>query len=151
MLHGVMRQGSYDANVRTMVAGGRTYVVNGKETEVPEWPAAVDGIRFVALERRRRLLVVRLGFADQDIVLHHPVVLDPVRHLAGGGHPADPVAMLSDDLAERVLDDILAANPSQTNAIALVVNRVNQVRRAAREAAARGARPGGAPGRADGG
>lgn len=137
MLHGVMYQGSYDANMRGLVPGRHTLVEEGVERELPPWPAAVDGIRFGALERRRRLLILRLAYADLDVILHQPVVLDVVRHLGGGRPPGRDVALLSDELAETVLDDVLAANPAQTNAIALVVNRVNQVRRASREAAVR--------------
>lgn len=138
MLHGVMCQGTYDANVRTLVPGRHSSVDGGVERSLPPWPQAVDGIRFGALERRNRLLVVRLAFDDLDVVLHSPIVLDTVRHLGGGHRPGREVALIGDELAERLLDDVLAANAGQTNAIALVVNRVNQVRRASREAAARG-------------
>lgn len=140
MLHGVMRQGTFEANARVLQPGGTTYVVDGAVRELPAWPASVDGIRFGALERRRRMLIVRVAFGDQDVILHQPVVLDPVRHL-DGRRPEAAVVVVGDDLAERILDDVLAANPAQTNAIALVVNRVNQVRRASREAAASAAEP----------
>lgn len=139
MLHGMMYQGSYDANVRVLAPGRETFVEGGAERALPPWPAAVDGIRFGALERRGRLLILRVAYADLDVILHQPVVLDPARHLGGGRPPGPEIAPLSDDLAETVLDDVLAVNPDQTNAIALVVNRVNQVRRASREAAARAA------------
>lgn len=137
MLHGLMVQGSFDANARRLIAGQRTYADGGVERELPPWPGAVDGIRFGLLERRARLLVVRACFDDIDVILHHPVVLDAVRHLGGGRRPGPEVSCIGDELAERLLDDILAANDDQTNAIALLVNRVNQVRRASREAAAR--------------
>lgn len=140
MLHGVMRQGGYDANIRSLASGGSTYSDGTTTVPLPEWPAEVDGIRFGALERRRRLLVCRLGFADLDVVLHTPLVLDPLRHLGGGSRQDGVVAVLDDQHAEVLLDDILAANPGQTNAIALVVNRVNQVRRAVREALSRSTR-----------
>lgn len=137
MLHGLMVQGTYDANARRLAAGQRTYVDAGVEHELPPWPESVDGIRFGLLERRARLLVVRACFDDLDVILHNPVILDAVRHLGGGRRPGPEVSCIGDELAERVLDDILAANGGQTNAIALLVNRVNQVRRASREAAAR--------------
>lgn len=152
MRHGVMRQGGYDANIRSLVAGTSTYSDGTATVPLPEWPPEVDGIRFGALERRRRLLVCRLGFADLDVVLHTPLVLDPMRHLGGGSRQAGTVAVLDDQHAELLLDDILAANPGQTNAIALVVNRVNQVRRTVREALARSSRvDSGADGADDGG
>jgi hypothetical protein len=96
----------------------------------------VNGLRFGALERRGRWLITRVEFAEHDVILHHPVPADTMRHLGGRLRPGASLALLTDDLAERILDDVLEANRAQTNAIALVVNRVNQVRRAAREAAA---------------
>ena len=139
MLHGVMRQGGYEANIRSLAAGDATYSDGTAIVPLPAWPPEVDGIRFGALERRRRLLVCRVGFADLDVILHHPLILDPIRHLGGASRHGTPVALLDDQHAELLLDDILAANPAQTNAIALVVNRVNQVRRTSREALARSA------------
>lgn len=143
MLHGVMRQGGYEDNVRSLVPGGTTYLEGGATLPLPPWPGEVDGIRFGVLERRRRLLVCRVAFADLDVVLHQPLVLDPIRHLGGASRPGTLVALLDDEHAEMLLDDVLAANPGQTNAVALVVNRVNQVRRTSREALARGERTSG--------
>lgn len=143
MLHGLMCQGTYDENARFLVPGQRTFINGGAECELPPWPLAVDGIRFGVLERRKRLLVVRLAFAEAEVILHNPVVLDLVRHLGGGGRPGREIALIGDALAEQVLDDLLAANRQQMNAIALLVNRVNHVRRASREAASRAAAPSG--------
>lgn len=139
MLHGVMRQGSYDANITSLAPGATTYTDGTTRVPLPDWPPEIDGIRFGALERRRRLLVCRVGFADLDVVLHHPLVLDPVRHLGGASRQGAVAAVLDDAHAEVLLDDILAANPGQTNAVALVVNRVNQVRRTLRESLSRAA------------
>lgn len=136
MHHGVMVQGGFEANIRLLAPGRRTYVDGGVERPLPAWPADVDGIRFGALERRGRWLITRIQFAEHDVILHHPVPADTLRHLGGRVRPGASLAVLTDDLAERILDDLLEANRAQTNAIALVVNRVNQVRRAAREAAA---------------
>lgn len=136
MRHGVMMQGGFEANIRLLTPGRRTYVEAGAERPLPDWPADVDGIRFGALERRGRWLVTRVEFADHDVILHHPVAADSVRHFGGRRRPGATLVVLPDELAEQLLDDILATNRAQTNAIALVVNRVNQVRRAAREEAA---------------
>lgn len=137
MLHGVMRQGGYDANIRALAPGATTYSEGGTSVSLPEWPLEIDGIRFGALERRGRLLVCRVAYADLDVILHQPLVLDALRHLGGASRPGALVAVLDDEHAEVLLDDVLAANPAQTNAVALVVNRVNQVRRTLREALAR--------------
>ena len=141
MYHGVMHQGGYDANVAALVPGRRTWHDGTAERPLPPWSDRVDGIRFGVLQRGRRLLIARLEFGDQDVILHHVVPLDTMRHLGGGRRPVagagGEVVTIGDEQAERMLDDILAANPAQTNVVALLVNRVNQVRRAAREAAAR--------------
>ena len=137
MHHGVMCQGAFEANIGHLAPGRRTFLEGGVEQPLPDWPADVDGIRFGALERRGRWLVARVEFDDQDVILHTPVPLDPLQHLGGRRRGSTPLVLLTDDLAERVLDDVLEINPTQTTAIALVVNRVNQVRRAAREAARR--------------
>lgn len=134
-----MNQGGFEANIRLLTPGRQTVVVDGAERPLPQWPSDVNGIRFGALERRGRWLITRLEFADQDVILHHPVLLDTIRHLGGPRRPGANVVLLTDDLAERLLDDILEANGAQTRAVALVVNRVNQVRRAAREQAERAA------------
>jgi hypothetical protein len=134
-----MNQGGFEANIRLLAPGRQTAVVDGAERPVPPWPSDVNGIRFGALERRGRWLITRVEFADQDVILHHPVLLDTIRHLGGRRRPGATVVLLTDDLAERLLDDILEANVAQTRAVALVVNRVNQVRRAAREQAERAA------------
>ena len=136
MHHGVMTQGSFEANIRLLAPGRQTYVEGGEERPLLPWPPEVDGIRFGALERRGRWLITRVEFADQDVILHHPVPVDTLRHLGGRRRPGATCVLLTDDLAERVLDDVLAVNVGQSHAIALVVNRVNQVRRAAREQAA---------------
>lgn len=134
-----MNQGGFEANIRLLAPGRQTVVVDGAERPLPQWPADVNGIRFGALERRGRWLITRLEFADQDVILHHPVLLDAIRHLGGPRRPGANAVLLTDDLAERLLDDILEANGAQARAVALVVNRVNQVRRAAREQAERAA------------
>lgn len=134
MYHGVMHQGAFDANIRALAPGKRTYVDGGVVRDLPRWPELVDGIRFGVLERARRLLLVRLEFAEHDVILEKVVPLEITRHLGGGHRPGEDVVVLSDQLAERILDDVLAANPEQRTEIALLVNRVNQVRRASREA-----------------
>lgn len=139
MRHGVMNQGGFEANVRLLAPGRQTCMADGVERPLPAWPPEVNGIRFGALERRGRWLITRVAFDDQDVILHHPVLLDTLRHLGGRRRPGAVVVQLTDDLAERVLDDLLEANRAQTREIALVVNRVNQVRRAAREQAERAA------------
>ena len=40
--------------------------------------------------------------------------------------------MITDTIAETLLDDMIERNPEQQEELALLINRVNQVRRASR-------------------
>ena len=130
MRHGLMYQGGFERNYATLASGTRTFVTSeGGEQPLPEWPDAVDGVRFGYMERRgRKFLVVRLQFDEHDVVLRTPVVLDRLRHMANQRFSARPI-LLSDASASALLDDVIECNPEQSTQIALLINRVNQVRR----------------------
>jgi hypothetical protein len=130
MLHGLMYHGGFERNFATLEPGARRFRSSeGAELELPEWPNSVDGVRFGYMERRgRKFVVVRLQFDEHDIVLRTPVVLDRLRHM--GNQRFSPRAiLLTDANASALLDDIIDANPEQSTEIALLINRVNQVRR----------------------
>lgn len=130
MLHGLMYQGGFEGNFATLGPGARSFrASDGAELEHPDWPDSVDGVRFGYMERRgRRFLVVRLQFDEHDIVLRTPVALDRLRHMGNQRFSARPT-LLSDANASALLDDLIECNPEQSTEIALLINRVNQVRR----------------------
>jgi hypothetical protein len=72
-----------------------------------------------------------VGFDEHDIVLENPVALDPLRHMGNKRFSAGPM-ILSDDEASALLDDIIRDNPEKQPELALMINRINQIRRDAR-------------------
>lgn len=130
MVHGLMYQGGFEQNFATLAPGMHTFRTSeGQERELPAWPDAVDGVRFGYMERRgRKFCVVRLQFDEHDIVLHTPVTLDPLRHMGNQRFSAHPT-LITDACASALLDDVIECNPTLSTQIALLINRVNQVRR----------------------
>ncbi len=130
MRHGLMYQGGFERNFARLAPGARSFVTSdGAEQPIPEWPESVDGVRFGYMERRgRKFLVVRLQFDEHDVVLRTPVALDRMRHM-GNQRFAPRAIVLTDANASALLDDIIECNPEQSTEIALLINRVNQVRR----------------------
>lgn len=136
MQHGLMYQGSYEENYPALRPGATTYRgTDGSDHPIPEWPSTVNGVRVGYLEKSgKKFVAARVQFESQDIVLQNPVVLDPMRHLNNKRFSPEPT-IINDDCATTLLDDISEKNPDQRRDIALLVNRVNQVRRESREKA----------------
>ena len=130
MRHGLMYQGGFERNYPELSPGARSFRgSDGTEQMLPDWPESVDGVRFGYMERRgRKFLVVRLQFDEHDVVLRTPVALEPLRHMGGQRFRPRPL-LLSDENASALLDDVIECNPEQSTEIALLINRVNQVRR----------------------
>ena len=130
MRHGLMYQGGFEQNFPTLVPGARTFrSSSGADQPLPQWPDAVDGVRFGYMERRgRKFCVVRLQFDEHDVVLRTPVTLDRMRHMGNQRFAARPI-LLTDANASALLDDVIECNPDQSTEIALLINRVNQIRR----------------------
>jgi hypothetical protein len=130
MRHGLMYQGGFEQNFASLVPGARTFRSStGVEQQLPQWPDTVDGVRFGYMERRgRKFCVVRLQFDEHDVVLRTPVTLDRMRHMGNQRFAPRPI-LLTDANASALLDDVIECNPDQSTEIALLINRVNQIRR----------------------
>lgn len=130
MVHGLMYQGGFEQNFPLLVVGARTFhTSDGQERDLPPWPEAIDGVRFGYMERQgRKFSVVRLQFEEHDIVLQTPVTLDRLRHMGNQRFSAQPT-LITDACASALLDDVIECNPVLSTEIALLINRVNQVRR----------------------
>ena len=130
MQHGYLYNGAFEANYPGLKPGVATYkTTSGEVRPLPEWPAAIDGVRAGYMERRgKKFFVVRLQFADEDIVLANPVLIDRMRHL-GNQRLAPGPLMVDDDCASALLDDAIAANPKQQKAVAMLISRMNNTRR----------------------
>jgi hypothetical protein len=65
------------------------------------------------------------------VVLENPVVIDPLRHMDNQRFSAEPT-VVSDDAASALLDDVIRDNPEKQPELAMMINRINQIRRASR-------------------
>ena len=130
MLHGYMYQGAFERNHESLRPGATTYRArSGAVVVIPEWPPGVNGLRVGYMERRgKRFYAVRVQFEDHDIVLANPVVIDSLRHMGNRRFSSKPT-IVPDDLASALLDDIIDQNLEQSAELALLINRINQVRR----------------------
>ncbi len=137
MVHALRYHGDFHLNYETLVPGcTEMQSESGGRVPLVAWPDGVDGVRFSYMERRgRKFVVVRVQFEEHDVVLPVPVPLDVERHLGYRRLGPEPTP-LSDPLASTLLDDVIAMNPARTAEIALLLNRVNQVRRSRRDGSA---------------
>ena len=134
MRHALVYHGSHELNYERLAPGSATYTAtDGAERKLARVPATIDGLVVGYMERAgKKFSAVRLQFEDRDIILRNPVVLDPMRHMGNRRFSPRPVE-IQDDVASVLLDDIIAQNPSQQTELALLLNRVNHVRRGDRE------------------
>jgi hypothetical protein len=79
----------------------------------------------------KKFYAVRLQFESHDIVLVHPVAIDPMRHMNNRRFSAQPT-LVRDGEVSALLDDVIRENPETQPELAMLINRVNQVRRAGR-------------------
>lgn len=144
MVHALRYHGDYHLNFATLSPGATTYTsTSGDTVPLEAFPGDVDGVRFSWMERRGgKCVVVRVQFEAHDVVLPNDVPLDTERHLGWRRLGRTPTP-LTDALASTLLDDLIAQNPERSTEIALLLNRVNQVRRSRREGSAG---PGAPPG-----
>jgi hypothetical protein len=68
---------------------------------------------------------VRVRYGDEEIVLRHPVRLDPARHLGGRRFSPRPIP-LGDEPAGALLADILDLNPEQRPELTALRERVRR-------------------------
>ena len=134
MRHALVYHGSFELNYDRLAAGNRSYTAtDGTSRPLERVPDNVDGLVVGYMERSgKKFSAVRLQFEDRDIVLRSPVALDPMRHMGNRRFSPRPVS-IADDVASVLLDDIIAQNPAQQTELALLLNRVNHVRRGDRE------------------
>jgi hypothetical protein len=112
MQHALRFEGGFERNFPASRSGGGEY--HGEDGTVQHavpWPVETDGLRFGFMEQRgKRFLAVRVQYGDEEIVLRHPVRLDPTRHLGGRRFSAKPIP-LGDAAASALFGDIVDLNP----------------------------------------
>jgi len=136
MRHGYMYNGAFELNFDRLAPSKETYTTTeGAERPLPSWPDEIDGIRVGYMEKAgKKFYAVRVQYQDHDVILANPVAIDPLRHMNNRRFSADPT-VVSDDEASALLDDIIRDNPDRQADVALMINRINQIRRAARPTA----------------
>lgn len=133
MHHGYMYGGAYELNYDGLSAGQEHYrSTSGEAHPLPTWPETVDGVRVWYMEKAgKKFYSVRLQFESHDIVLEHPVAIDPLRHMNNRRFSAQPT-LVNDSEVSALLDDVIRENPDNQAELAMLINRVNHVRRAGR-------------------
>lgn len=134
MRHGYMYNGGFELNFKGLTPKTTTYTsTEGDVLPLPAWPATVDGVRVGYMEKAgKKFYAVRVQYDSYDIVLENPVAIDPLRHMNNQRFSPEPT-LVGDDEASALLDDIIRDNPDKQEALAGMINQINQRRRAARE------------------
>jgi hypothetical protein len=127
MRHVIRFEGSFERNFAALRAGGSEYEGDDGSRQRPApWPAEADGLRFGFMEQHgKRFLAVRVQYGDEEVVLRHPVRLDPARHLGGRRFSANPI-LLGDEPAGALLGDILDLNPDQRPELTVLRDRIRR-------------------------
>ncbi len=135
MRHAYMYNGAFEKNYTTLRPGTTTYTsTEGDTRRLPEWPDTIDGLRVAFMEKAgKKFFAVRVQYDDHDVVLENPVALDPLRHMGNRRFSAGPT-IVTDDEASALLDDMIRDNPEKQPELAMMINRINQIRRASRSA-----------------
>ncbi|MEO7086060.1 MAG: hypothetical protein ABI442_08300 [Gemmatimonadaceae bacterium] len=136
MHHAYMYNGAFEKNYSSLKAGATTYTgTDGETRPLPPWPDAIDGVRVGYMEKAgKKFFAVRVQYDDHDIVLENPVALDPLMHMGNRRFAADPT-LVGDEEASQLLDDIIRENPDRQPDLAMLINNINQTRRANRTTA----------------
>ena len=131
MRHAIRFEGGYERNFSALRQGGTDYEgEDGARHRIPAWPADAPGLRFGYMEQSgKRFVAVRVGYGEDEILLQHPVRLDPSRHLGGKRFGAEPIA-IADMPAGALLGDIIDANHEQQAELSALRDRVRQALKA---------------------
>jgi hypothetical protein len=134
MRHALVYHGSHELNFDRLASGTTSYTsTDGSARRIESVASNVDGVVFGYMERSgKKFMAVRVRFEEHDIILKNPVALDPMRHMGNRRFSPRPVT-IQDDVASSLLDDVIGANPDQQTELALLLNRVNHVRRGDRD------------------
>ena len=135
MRHVIRFEGGFERNFAALHAGGGDYEGDdGERHRAAPWPAEADGVCFGFMEQRgKRFLAVRLEYRGQEVVLRHPVRLDPTRHLGGRRFSPRPIP-LGDEQAGALFADIIDLNPELRPTLTAMRDHVRDALAATRQA-----------------
>ena len=127
MRHVIRFEGGFERNFGSLHVGAAEYEADdGVRHQLAPWPVEADGVRFGFMEQRgKRFLAVRLGYGAEELVLRHPVRLDPTRHLGGRRFSPRPIP-LADEPAGALLADIIDLNPEQRTELTALRDRIRR-------------------------
>jgi len=133
MEHVIRYEGGYERNFGTLRSEGSQYEGDDGQRHLAQpWPTTGDGVRFSFMEQPgKRFVAVRVQFEGDDVVLKHPVRLDPARHLGGKRFSAQPVT-IADGPAGTLFSDILESNREQAKELTAIRARVRRAITAAK-------------------
>jgi hypothetical protein len=125
MRHVIRFEGGFERNFAALRPGATDFEGDdGSRHPIGAWPADADGLHFSFMEQAgKRFVAVRVCYGDDEVILQHPVRLDPARHLGGKRFSAEPIA-LGDGPASALLGDALDANPEQRAALTTLRDHV---------------------------
>lgn len=133
MRHAYMYTGAFEKNYPGLKPGAKTYQSSEGEERPITWPDKIDGVRVSYMEKAaKKFYAVRVQHDEHDIVLENPVHIDPARHMNNRRLGPEPLSV-TDDEASALLDDIIRDNPEKQAELAMMINRINTIRRAARQ------------------
>ena len=125
MRHAIRYEGSFEQNFATRSRGAGEYVgQDGARHAVTPWPNQADGLRFGFMEQRgKKFFAVCVAYGDDEVVLQHPVRLEPARHLGGRRFVARPIP-IGEEPAGALFGDILDLNHEQSAELTALRARV---------------------------
>lgn len=112
MQHGLMYSGGFETNYSTLKPGATAFTgTDGKQHELRAWPPEVDGLKIWYMEQPgKHFYAVRVKDAASDVVLKHPILLQPGRHMGHGKRFSPEATVVDDEMALVILGDMLAKN-----------------------------------------
>ena len=113
MLHALTYHGSFETNFSRLKPGATTFLgSDGSEHTLPDWPDDAEGMRVGYMEKAgKRFVAVRVMDDEDDVVLQNELLIDPPSHMGYGKRFSPEPTLIEDDVAKRLLDDIIAKNP----------------------------------------
>lgn len=120
MRHAAMYQGSYERNFEKLKPGTTEFEGHdGDMHAIPPWPKSADGLRIGYMEKAgKKFHVVRLQYADTDVVLKNSMVIDLARHFGYGKRLGPEPTLIEDNaLMVTLVEDVLRKNPHLSDAL----------------------------------
>ncbi len=110
-----MYHGGFEANFSRMKSGASSFLgSDGSERVIPEWPDEADGLRIGYMEKAgKRFVAVRVIDDTDDVILENDLLIDPPSHMGYGNRFSPEPTIIEDDVAKRLLNDIIEKNPDQ--------------------------------------